>query len=380
MRARIVVAVLFTVGNAAALFSASADERPLDRIDAAVQVAIGRKELPGAVVLVLHDNAVVYRKSFGQRSILPIATLMDPAVVFDMASLTKPIVTATALMLLLEEGKLGVKDRLAEHLPAFRRKETEEITLEHLLLHTSGFIADNPVADFRDGRAKAWERLHSLHPLTPPGTKFVYSDVGYMLLGEVVEKISGKSLDEFAQTRIFTPLGMKDSGYRPQGELKNRAAPTEQRDGKWLQGEVHDPRANLLGGVAGHAGLFSTADDLAIYARMLLNHGKHDGRAFLQQATVELMTAPRQVPGKKEPGLRTYGWDMFTSYSANRGEVFPKGISFGHTGFTGTSIWLNPQSRTAVIFLSNRVHPDGQGNVTKLRGQVATIAGQALLK
>jgi serine-type D-Ala-D-Ala carboxypeptidase len=380
MRARIVVAVLFTVGNAAALFSASADERPLDRIDAAVQVAIGRKELPGAVVLVLHDNAVVYRKSFGQRSILPIATLMDPAVVFDMASLTKPIVTATALMLLLEEGKLGVKDRLAEHLPAFRRKETEEITLEHLLLHTSGFIADNPVADFRDGRAKAWERLHSLHPLTPPGTKFVYSDVGYMLLGEVVEKISGKSLDEFAQTRIFTPLGMKDSGYRPQGELKSRAAPTEQRDGNWLQGEVHDPRANLLGGVAGHAGLFSAADDLAIYARMLLNHGKHDGRAFLRQATVELMTAPREVPGKIEPRLRTYGWDMLTSYSANRGEVFPKGVSFGHTGFTGTSMWLDPQSRTAVIFLSNRVHPDGKGNVTKLRGQVATIAGQALLK
>lgn len=377
---RFSVAVVFVYAFAAVLALANTDDRPLDRIDEAVQAAIGRKELPGAVVLVLHQDAVVYRKAFGQRSILPIPTLMDPAAVFDMASLTKPIVTATALILLLEEGKLSVKDPLARHLPAFRRKETEDITLEHLLLHTSGFIADNPVADYRDGRAKAWERLHSLKPLSPPGTKFVYSDVGYMVLGEVVEKISGMSLDDFAQKRIFAPLGMKDTGYRPQEEVKNRAAPTEQRDGKWLQGEVHDPRANLLGGVAGHAGLFSTADDLAIYARMLLNRGKHQSRAFLQPATVALMTAPRQVPGKKEPGLRAYGWDMLTSYSANRGEAFPKGVSFGHTGFTGTSIWLDPESRTAVIFLSNRVHPDGKGNVTKLRGQVATIAGRALLK
>ena len=379
MLIRFWVAVVF-VAFAGALPPANVNDRPLDRIDEVVQAAIGRKELPGAVVLVLHQDAVVYRKAFGQRSILPIPTLMDPAAVFDLASLTKPIVTATALMLLLEEGKLSVKDRLAVHLPAFRRKETEDITLEHLLLHTSGFIADNPVADYREGRAKAWERLHSLNPLTPPGTKFVYSDVGYMLLGEVVEKVSGMSLDEFTQKRIFAPLGMKDSGYRPKGELKNRAAPTEERGGKWLQGEVHDPRANLLGGVAGHAGVFSTADDLAIYARMLLNRGKHQGRAFLQPETAALMTAPRQVPGKKEPGLRTYGWDMLTSYSANRGEAFPKGVSFGHTGFTGTSIWLDPESRTAVIFLSNRVHPDGKGNVTKLRGQVATVAGRALLK
>jgi CubicO group peptidase (beta-lactamase class C family) len=143
-------------------------------------------------------------------------------------------------------------------------------------------------------------------------------------------------------------------------------------------GEVHDPRAYLLGGVAGHAGLFSTADDLAVYARMLLNDGKHDGKAFLQPETVKLMTEPRKVPVKNDSGLRTYGWDMATAYSANRGEVFTKGISFGHTGFTGTSIWLDPPTRTAVIFLSNRVHPDGKGNVTKLRGQVATIAGKAV--
>jgi len=283
-------------------------------------------------------------------------------------------------MLLIEAGKLKVTDKLSDHLPAFRRKETEDITIEHLLLHTSGFVADNPLADYQDGRAKALERLHALKPLTPPGTKFVYSDVGFLLLGEIVEKAGGMTLDQFTKQHIFTPLGMTETGFRPEGDLKKRAAPTEQREGRWMQGEVHDPRAYLLGGVAGHAGLFSTADDLAIYARMLLNRGRHKEKPFLKEETVRFMTAPRQVPGKKEPGLRTYGWDMLTSFSANRGQVFPKGVSFGHTGFTGTSIWLDPQSGAAVIFLSNRVHPDGKGNVIKLRGEVATIAGQALLK
>lgn len=356
------------------------DEAALQPIDAAVQSAIGRGELPGAVVLVVHKNKVVYRKAFGHRSLAPMRTLMEETTLFDLASLTKPIVTATAVMLLIDEGKLNVQDKLSRHLTAMRRKQTNDITLEHLLLHTSGLTADNPLADYQEGRVLALARLHALNPKSPPGTKFVYSDVGYLLLGEVVSKVSGLPLDEFARQRILAPLGMKDSGYRPPEALRQRAALTQQRDGKWLQGEVHDPRAYLLGGVAGHAGLFSTADDLAVFASMLLNQGKHQGRAFLKENTVQFMTAPRQVPGKSEPGLRTYGWDMATAFSANRGAAFPKGISYGHTGFTGTSLWIDPRSRTAVIFLSNRVHPDGKGNVTKLRGQVATIVGTALLK
>ena len=380
MRSCIALACVTSIALSGSLITTGADDPPLQRIDAAVHAAVARGELPGAVVLVLHQDEIVYRKAFGNRSLTPVKTLMTVVTVFDLASLTKPIATATALMLLIEAGKVKVKDKLARHVPAFRRKETEEITLEQLLLHTSGLIADNPIADYQGGRAQALERLHAINPTAAPGTKFTYSDVGYLLLGEVVEKLSGATLDEFAQRRIFTPLGMKDTGYRPEGAHKERAAPTEQHDGRWLQGEVHDPRARLLGGVAGHAGLFSTADDLAVFARMLLKRGNHQGRAFLMESTVQFMTAPRQVPGKKEPGLRTYGWDMLTSFSANRGEVFPKGVSFGHTGFTGTSMWLDPHSRTAVIFLSNRVHPDGKGNVTKLRGQVATIAAQALLK
>jgi CubicO group peptidase (beta-lactamase class C family) len=352
----------------------------LDAIDDAVGAAIQRKELPGAVVFVLHNDAVVYRRAFGQRTLAPEPALMDLATLFDLASLTKPIVTATAIMLLLEEGKLDVKDRLSKHLAAFRRKETEAITLEHLLLHTSGFIADNPLADYEEGRKVAWQKLFALNPLAEPGVRFIYSDVNYLLLGKVIEESSGMPLDEFARTRIFGPLAMKETGYQPQGDLKKRAAPTQERSGRWMIGEVHDPRAYLLGGVAGHAGLFSTADDLAIYARMLLKGGRLADKTFLKKSTVQLMTAPREVPGKTAPGVRTYGWDMATSFSANRGEVFTKGVSFGHTGFTGTSIWIDPPRQTAVIFLSNRVHPDGKGNVTKLRGQVATIAAKALLK
>ncbi len=352
----------------------------LAQIDEVVRQAIARADLPGAVVVVVHRGAVIFRKAYGSRSKQPAELAMTPEVLFDLASLTKPIATATAFMLLLEQGKLRVSDRLAQYIPAFRRKETEGITLAQLLLHTSGFIADNPVADYRDGRKTAFERLHALNPVTEPGTRFTYSDVNYMLLGEVVERVSGQPLDEFARRHIFAPLGMNETTFRPQGKLKERCAPTEQRDGRWMQGEVHDPRAYLLGGVAGHAGLFSTADDLAVYVQMLLNGGEHRGRRLLKAATVRLMTEPHPVPERKRRGLRSYGWDVDTAFSRNRGDVFPAGEGFGHTGFTGTSIWVHPASQTAVIFLSNRVHPAGKGNVVRLRGRVATLAAEAVLQ
>lgn len=347
-------------------------------IRGAVEASIERGELPGAVVIVLHDDRLVVRKAFGHRARKPLPTLMSEDTVFDLASLTKPLATAMALMLLLEEGKLDVKDLLSRYLPSFARKETEAVTLEQLLIHTSGFIPDNPVADYKDGPAKAWDRLFALNPVAPPGTRFQYSDVNYLLLGKVVETVSGLPLDEFTRRRIYEPLGLKDTGYRPGLDLKMRAAPTEQREGHWMIGEVHDPRSYLLGGVAGHAGLFSTADDLAVYAKMLLHEGKHNGKTFLRPETVRLMTAPREVRTTRGAGLRTYGFDMDTPYSANRGKLFPRGKSYGHTGFTGTSLWIDPTSRSAVIFLSNRVHPDGKGNVTPLRGQVASIAARAL--
>jgi len=349
-----------------------------DAIDEAVKASVARGDMPGAVVLIVHRDKTVYLKAIGNRIRQPEHTLMTEDTVFDLASLTKPTVTAMLIMLLIEEGKLNVNDPIAKHLPGFARKETEGITIAQLLTHTGGFIADNALKDYLDGKDKAWVNLFKLNPVSPPASKFTYSDVGFILLGKIAEKVGGAPLDELAKKRIFDPLGMRDTGYRPQGDLLKRCAPTQQRNGKWMIGEVHDPRAYELGGVAGHAGLFSTADDLAIFARMLLNQGKHKGKAFMKPETVELMTAPRKVPGVKEPGLRTYGWDMATAFSGNRGEVFTKGVSFGHTGFTGTSIWLDPPSQSAVIFLSNRVHPDGKGNVSKIRGQVATIAGKVL--
>jgi CubicO group peptidase (beta-lactamase class C family) len=361
------------------MFASSTDAGDkLIAIDAVVNAAIARNELPGAVVLVVHQDKSLFRKAFGNRRLVPEHTLMTEDTIFDLASLTKPIATALSIMLLIEDGKLNLNDPIAKHLPAFARKETEGITIAMLLTHTGGFIADNPVGDFQKGQDTAWRNLFALKPVAEPGSKFTYSDVGYMILGKIVEKAAHQPLDEFAAKRIFAPLGMKETVFKPQGELKNRCAPTQQRECRWMHGEVHDPRAYLLDGVAGHAGLFSSADDLVIFARMMLSQGKHDGKEFLKRETLELMTAPRKVASAKGPGLRTYGWDMATSFSSNRGEVFPKGVSYGHTGFTGTSIWLDPQSRTAVIFLSNRVHPDGKGNVAKVRGQVATIVGKAL--
>ncbi len=349
------------------------------KIDAAVRDSLDAGKAPGVVVVIAHKGVVVFRKAYGYRSVEPTKTAMVPEVVFDLASLTKPIATASALMLLVEQSKLKVSDPLSKYLPAFRRKETEKITLEQMLLHTSGFIADNPEKDYKDGVAKSWERLFALNPVRPPGSQFSYSDVNYILLGKVVETVSGQSLDAFTHDQLYAPLGLNETGYKPQGKLKQRAAPTEQRDGVWMRGEVHDPRAYALGGVAGHAGLFSTGDDLAVFAQMMLGGGLYGDQSILRAETVKLMTTPHEVPlagGKK--GRRTYGWDMDTPYSSNRGEVFPKDASYGHSGFTGTSIWIDPKSQTAVIVLANSVHPKGKGNMLALRKSVATLAAKAV--
>jgi uncharacterized protein YbbC (DUF1343 family)/CubicO group peptidase (beta-lactamase class C family) len=346
-------------------------------IDEVIEQSIARGEMPGAVVLVLHKDQVVLRKAYGLRSKQPVEVPMTPDTVFDLASLTKPIATATSIFVLIDQGKLRLTDRVTKHLPKFGRKGKESITVADLLLHVSGLIADNPESDYSQGPEAAFDQINRLIPLAVPGKRFVYSDVGFIVLGELVQKLSGVPLDEFAETHVFGPLGMTDTCFRPnrRTELLPRLAPTQRRNGHWMVGEVHDPRAYALGGVAGDAGLFSTADDLAIYTRMLLHSGELNGRRVLSTAAVQSMTTPHPVPG----GLRAYGWDVDTSYSRNRGDLFPRGKSFGHTGFTGTSIWIDPGSATVVIFLSNRVHPDGKGNVTRVRGQVATLAASAVL-
>ncbi len=360
------------------------DRSELAKIDDAVAAALKRNDCPGAVVLVLHHDAIAFRKAYGSHAVKPEEAAMTEDTIFDMASLTKPVATGTSVMVLIEQGKLSAGDRVAKHWPAFAANGKEAVTVEHLLLHTSGLIADNPIADYGDGRAKAIERIAGLKLLDAPGTRFRYSDVNFIVLGELVERLGGMPLDEFAKKHVFEPLKMADSCFNPPERLMKRVAPTGPRDMKMILGQVHDPRSFRMGGVAGHAGLFSTADDLARDCRMLLGGVQIDGSRILAEKTVQLFTQSHTVPisakGKEVKGARTYGWDADTSYSAPRGELFEKGESFGHTGFTGTSMWIDPGSKTAVIVLTNRVHPDDKGNVTRLRREIGTIVARAVGK
>lgn len=350
------------------------DAAKLARIDEVVNAAIAEGRLPGCVIAVVRQGRIGFLKAFGHRAVQPHKEPMTTDTVFDLASLTKPVATATAVMILMEQGRLRLDDPATRHLPEFTGHGKEQLTLEQLLLHTSGLIADNPLADYEHDPEIAWKRICDLKPLASPGERFIYSDVGFIVLGKLVERVSGESLDRFTHRHVFQPLGMRETGFLPDEKLRPQIAPTEMRMGRWLRGEVHDPRCARLGGVAGHAGLFSTADDLAVFVQMLIDGGQIYGRRVLDGKTVAEMTRPRQVPG----GLRALGWDVETTYSGNRGERFPVG-SYGHTGFTGTSIWIDPGSKTGVIFLSNRVHPDGKGNVNRLRGDVATLVAEALI-
>ena len=367
---------------------ASIDVQRLSRIDGAVEAAIADGDLHGAVVLVWSRGETAYLKAFGRRAVEPASEPMTVDTIFDLASLTKVVATTTAVMMLVEEGRVRLRAPVAEYLPAFARRGKERITVQQLLAHVSGLRPDLDLEQEFDGRALALERTYDERPVAAPGERFIYSDLNFMLLGEMVERVSGLPLHRFAAERIFEPLGMHETMFRPDAGLAGRIAPTEACAGlEWpcrggsagaamLRGAVHDPTARRMGGVAGHAGLFSTAADLARFGRMILGGGMLDGVRVLAPLTVARMTSPATPAGM--PDVRGLGWDIDSRYSANRGDLFPVG-SFGHTGFTGTSIWVDPSSRTLVVFLSNRVHPDGGGRVVALRGRVATLAAAAVM-
>lgn len=344
--------------------------------DRLIEAAIADGNAPGAVLCVGRTSGVVYLKSYGRRAVRPDPAAMTDDTVFDLASLTKPIATATSIMLLVERGKLSVADKVVQHLPAFAADGKGEATIEHLLLHRAGLIPDTALSDFADGPEPAMRRQLESKKAYEPGAKFVYSDVGYMVLGELLPTLDGRTLDVFARQEIFRPLGMTETGYLPDEAMQRRCAPTEPRDGRWTPGVVHDPRAFALGGVAGHAGLFGTAADLARYCRMMLALGSLEGTRVLSEATVRAMTEARALPDGT--GVRTYGFDVDTPYSSPRGERFAKGVSFGHTGFTGTSLWIDPAADAFVVLLTNAIHPDGKGKVIRLRRDVSTAAADAL--
>jgi len=352
------------------------DRIRLDRIDVAVETAIKADKCPGAVVVVIHDDVVVFRKAYGHRATTSEKVAMTADTVFDMASLTKPVATATSIHILIEKGKLKLSDKVATHWPAFAANGKEAITVEQCLLHVTGLTADNAIADYKGTRAEMLANVANLKLEVPVGTRFRYSDVGFIVLGELVERVGGVSLDEFAAKNVFTPLKMTDTTFKPAETAKVRIAPTSSRAGKPIIGDVHDPRAFALGGVAGHAGLFSSADDLTRYCRMVLRGGELDGTRVLAALSVKSFTEPHAVPG----GKRSLGWDVDTSFSSLRGDGFTKGEGFGHTGFTGTSLWIDPPSKTAIIILTSRLHPNEKGNVTELRKQIGTIVASAILK
>jgi uncharacterized protein YbbC (DUF1343 family)/CubicO group peptidase (beta-lactamase class C family) len=364
----------------------------LSQIDAVVEKDIAEHRLPGAVVLVARNGRVVKRSAYGARATEPAREAMTADTIFDLASLTKVVATATSIMMLVERGKVRLSDPLSTYIPEIKGEGRDRITIELLMTHRAGYAPDFDLKERWIGYDEAIKRLIHEPLRNPPGVRFVYSDIGYIALGEVVRRASGLSLDEFARQNIFVPLGMRNTGFRPNANQRAQTAPTEKRRGqlsylgdapdnssadgdKWLRGEVHDPTSYRMNGIAGHAGLFSTADDLAIYCQMILNGGVYRGARILGPLTVAEMTRPRLV---SDTGwARGLGWDINTSFSTNRGDLFPLG-SFGHTGFTGTSLWIDPAARMFVVFLSNRVHPDGKGDVGPLRGRVASIAAGAV--
>jgi uncharacterized protein YbbC (DUF1343 family) len=352
------------------------DPDRLARIEDAINRAIDAGKVPGAVVLVGRRGKLAFVRALGRRALEPAGEAMTRDTAFDLASLTKPIATATSVMLLVEQGKIRLDEVLGLLMPEYDNHDKGVITVEQLLRHRSGLIADNPLADYADGPEIAWKRLADLGLTNPTGERFRYSDVNYLILGQLVERVSGERLDRFAAARIFGPAGMSDTSFRPLGEAPaaavptERIAPTEKEGGVMLRGVVHDPRARALGGVAGHAGLFGTADDLAVFVDRLLA-GK-----ILAPATVRQMITPGSTPEKQRRGL---GWDIDTPYSAPRGAAFgPR--SFGHTGFTGTSLWVDPETATFVILLTSRLHPHGKAPApTALRAEVATLAASAIV-
>ena len=345
---------------------------PFAAADAVIERAITEHEIPGAVLVVGHAGAVAHRKAFGLRALEPHSEPMTADTVFDLASLTKPF-TAVCVMRLVESGQVRLNDPVARYIPEFARGGKQEITVRQLLTHFSGLPPDLDLKAVWHGSAQALQLAYDTEPVISPGSSFLYSDVNYIVLGELVARVSGMPLDKYATEQIFRRLNMETTRFNPPAEWRSRIAPTAHDEhGVLLQGVVDDPTARRMGGVAGHAGLFSTADDLARFAQTMLDR---DG-SVLSAVSIEKMITPQQPVNSTV--LRGLGWDIDSPFSTNRGELLPAG-SFGHTGFSGTSMWIDPVTRTYIILLSNAVHPNGTNNeIVSLRTRVANAVAAGL--
>jgi uncharacterized protein YbbC (DUF1343 family)/CubicO group peptidase (beta-lactamase class C family) len=346
----------------------------LKEIDETIVQAIHEQNCPGGVLWLEHRGNA-YHKAYGNRALVPSPEPMTEDTIFDLASLTKVVACTPALMLLIERGQVKLDEPVQTYIPQFTGGGKETVTVRHLLTHLSGLRGDIETQSDWHGQPAAIEKACAEKLVTPPGTAFRYSDINFFLLGEIVQRAAKTPLEEFAAREIFSPLKMVDTGYLPPQSKLARIAPTEVVGGKPFRGVVHDPTARHMGGVAGHAGLFTTAADLARYGRMLLNQGELEGVRIFKPETIQLMTTVQSPAGLS--ARRGLGWDIDTGYSGPRGAIFPLG-SYGHTGWTGTSLWIDPFSETFVIFLSNRNHPDESGNVGQLRRRLGTLAAEAV--
>jgi uncharacterized protein YbbC (DUF1343 family)/CubicO group peptidase (beta-lactamase class C family) len=361
-------------------FTAVAEpKRDFSTADNVITDAIARHDIPGAVLLVGMDGRTIYKKAYGNRSLVPTVEPMTEDTVFDIASLTKSF-TACAVLDLVRQGKVRFNDSVARYLPDFAQNGKQDITIRMLLTHHSGLAPDLDLSTPWEGKEEAYRRAMSEKLMDPPGSRFVYSDINYEVLGFLVEKVSGKTLPQAIEDAVLKPLKMEHTRFQPGAELVPKIAPTTPDEkGAMMRGAVHDPTARRMGGVAGHAGLYSTADDLARYAKAFISR-----KGFLTPELLEKMETPQQPPWSNEQ--RAFGWDIDSPFANNRGELFPAG-SFGHTGYTGTSMWMDPSSKIYVILLTNSVHPketpDSWGKVAirgKLMNAVASILGDEIAK
>lgn len=370
---KFLLAVLSLIGSLALSQTQEAQQFP--QVDAQINEAVASGLIPGAVLAIGHNGHVVYLKAYGSRSLVPAREPMTVDTIFDVASLTKVVATTPSVMKLFEEGKLRLDDPVTKYLPEFQDGKSD-ITVRLLMTHFSGMPPDLELVPRWSGYETGIERALHTKPIAPPGARFVYSDINFILVGEIVRRLSGESLASYANEEIFAPLGMRETGFQPAPALRPRIAPTEidPDTGQPLRGVVHDPTSRYMGGIAGHAGVFSTASDLARYAEMLLGMGTLDGVRVLDTMTVKKFTEPGSPAD--QPILRALGWDMDSPFSSNRGELYPIG-SFGHTGYTGTSIWMDPTTNSFVILLTNVVHPHHGKSLSSLRCRVATaVASQ----
>src|SRR5271167_2874464 len=356
-------------GTAAPATSSQPGFAPLDAL---LKDAVEKGNAPGAVLLVGHNGAVVYRKAYGNRALEPSKEPMTPDTVFDTASLTKVLATTISVMRMVQLGQVKLNDPVAKYIPEFAQNGKNDVTVRQLMTHYSGLRPDLALKPYWHGVDEAYSRANAEKLVNPPGSVFMYSDVNFIVLGELVQRVSGMPLNQYAQTYIFGPLGMTNTTFNPPETWTPRVAPTEhdERTGAMLRGVVHDPTGRAMGGVAGHAGVFSTADDLAKFAQAMLN----GGAPVLSTWIVEKMTTPQQPPNLTN--VRGLGWDIDSPFSSNRGDLLPVG-SFGHTGFTGTSLWIDPTTNTYIILLTNAVHVK-YGNVIALRTEAATAVAAAL--